>query len=459
MIRPAEALASPSWRPDRAAELVAKYGLAAFILCLPLEFTSLWLHQQLSRFVLIVAALAFAYLVLVRRRRIALPHSASAWLLGLYVAASLTSWLISRAPGSASSLGPILLYPVAGLLIANLVTSEADHRRAWIALLASGLGVALLGIVIFFAHLAIWTPNAAVAARLNITFGDPNITARFLSICACAAILMFAARKGPAGLPVATALGCAGVLPLTLSRSGLALFLATVLLAIVVASNHRRAAAIGVVAVLVFALSTGVNPSTRQRAEGAVTMLVGVVTGKPAAPGSDPARVSQTRPAIDDNRTYLVAAGLKMFTDHPALGVGFGGYQHALTTDYKRFLPAGRSLDTLSHASLITVMAEQGIVGTALLIALLFALAIEAWRARRRRDEWAWWSTIPATLLIPIFLFSQFEGRFFQEPYLWLALGLMYSAHTLAARNGTVHEMEARSLRDADRRRGSVEVA
>jgi O-antigen ligase len=326
------------------------------------------------------------------------------------------------------------------------------------AFLASGLGVALLGIVIFAAHLAVWTPNTAVAARLNITFGDPNITARFLTLCACAAILMFAARKGPTWLSVATALACGGVLPLTLSRSGLALFLATVVLAIVIASNHRRAAAIGVVAVVVFVLSTGANPSTRQRAEGAVTMLVGVVTGKPAAAGSDPARVSQTHPAIDDNRTYLVAAGLKMFTDHPALGVGYGGYQHALLTDYKRFLPAGRNLDTLSHASLVTVMAEQGLVGTVLVTALLFALAIEAWRARRRHDRWVWWSTIPATLLIPIFLFSQFEGRFFQEPYLWLALGLMYSARTLAAREATVEGAAARSLSDT-RRRGSVEVA
>jgi O-antigen ligase len=320
--------------------------------------------------------------------------------------------------------------------------------------------VALLGVVIFVTHVAIWTPNPLVAARLNITFGDPNITARFLTLCACAAILVFAARKGPSWLSAASALACAAVLPLTLSRSGLALFLATVVLAIVVASNHRRAATIGAAAVLIFALSTGVNPATRQRAEGAVTMLITAVAGKPAATGSGATGASRAPAVIDDNRTYLVAAGLQMFTDRPALGVGFGGYQHALLTDYKRFLPTDRNaanLDTLSHASLVTVMAEQGVVGTVLVIALLFALAIEAWRARRRRDGWVWWSTIPATLLIPIFLFSQFEGRFFQEPYLWLALGLMYSAHMLAHRHPTLEA--ATQSRRGGHRPGSVEVA
>ena len=56
--------AGGSARPlDRAAEFVATYGAAAYIVCLPLEFTSVWLHQQLSRFVLVLLALALAYLV------------------------------------------------------------------------------------------------------------------------------------------------------------------------------------------------------------------------------------------------------------------------------------------------------------------------------------------------------------------------------------------------------------
>lgn len=426
--------AGGSARPlDRAAEFVATYGAAAYIVCLPLEFTSVWLNQQLSRFVLVLVALAFAYLVVWRQRTITVPRSPSVWLLVLYMVASLASWLTSRAAGSFSSVADIALYPLVALLLANLVITSADHRRAWIAFLISSLAVALLGAVLYVTHQSIWAPNPLVAERVNITFGDPNITARFLTLGACAAVLMFAKREGPTWLSTGTAVACAAILPLTFSRSGLFLFVATVLLAVVVAFNRRRAAAIGVVALLVFAVSTAGNPTTRLRAEGAVTSVVTMVTGRPAGDGAPKTGAGQY--AADDNRRYLVAAGLKMFADHPAVGVGFGGYQHALVTSYRYFLPSDRSgpnLDSLSHASLVTVMAEQGLVGGLLVVVFLIQLGREAWRARRRADEMSLWTTIPATLVVPIFVYSQIEGRFFSEPYLWLALGLIYSAHQAA---------------------------
>src|SRR5207302_8851523 len=123
--------------------------------------------------------------------------------------------------------------------------------------------------------------------------------------------------------------------------------------------------------------------------------------------------------AAEDNRVYLIRAGLQMFANHPATGVGFGGYQHALLTMYRGLLPRNlnpANLDTLSHSSLVTVMAEQGILGTVLFLAFLLALGIEAWRARGVKGDWAVWATIPATLVIPIFVYSQIEGRFIGEP-------------------------------------------
>ena len=41
------------------------------------------------------------------------------------------------------------------------------------------------------------------------------------------------------------------------------------------------------------------------------------------------------------------------------------------------------------------------------------------------------WVQVPMVLIVPIVLYSQFEGRFLEEPYLWLCLGLMYSAFQL----------------------------
>jgi len=414
---------------DRGADLIASYGLAAIVLTLPLEFTAKFLHQQLSRFVILVVAAAFGYLLVRGLRTLAIPRFGSVWLLLALVGISILSWLVTRAPGSINTLLDIALYPVVGLLIANLVMTRDDHRRAWTAFVGSALAVAALGAVLYLAHTQIWAPNPAVAHRLNITFADPNITARFLTLGACAAVLLFAERKGPPWLALASAVACGIVLPMTYSRSGLALFILMVALMVPLALNHRRAAGIAVVALVAFGLSTGLNPDTRQRAADATATVTGFVTGTHHSTSSTPG--FENGVALEDNRVFLVAAGVKMFTDHPLVGVGYGGYQHALLTTYRRFLPAGYT-DSVSHTSVITVLAEQGILGALLLFAFLLQLAREAWSARRRKDDWAAWTTIAAALVVPIFLYSQFEGRLLQEPYLWLTLGLFYGAQQVA---------------------------
>lgn len=435
---------------NRFAERITAYGPAAFILTLPLEFTSVYLHQQLNRFVLLVVLAAFLYLVLRRRVTISAPRAVSLVLLACYVLASLASWATTRSPGSTSSVLDVVLYPVVALLLTNVVVDEDDHRRAWNTLLVSALLISSLGLALFFTHTSIWTPNRLVSARLNITFGDPNITARFLTLGACVAILMFAAKKSPAWLCFATAIACAIVLPMTLSRSGLGLFILTGALAVALAADRRRAATLTAMAFAAFVLSIAINPVTLQRTEDATATAVSAITGKPATLGHvSPDAHAQY--AASDNRVYLVRAGMAMFKDHPLSGVGYGGYQHALTTTYHSFLPSNlgmANLDTLSHASLVTVMAEQGMLGTLLFLGFLLALAVEAWRTRRHASGgWTLWSTIPATLMIPIFLYSQIEGRFIGEPYFWLSLGLLYSAvMALRGRTATVWSAEPEPL-------------
>jgi len=172
-----------------------------------------------------------------------------------------------------------------------------------------------------------------------------------------------------------------------------------------------------------------INPATRSRAEQAVA----TVTGLTAISGSSHAQTSagQGASALDDNRRYLIAAGLAMFKDHPVLGVGFGGYQKQILTTYRRFLPSGYT-DSVSHTSLITVLAEQGLVGSVLFLLFLAQFAREAISTRLSEEAMASWATVPAAVVVPIFLYSQFEARFLQEPYLWLALGLFYGAQQTA---------------------------
>jgi len=407
----------------RIAGLVTAYGPAAIIVTLPLEFTTRYTLQPVTRWVMVVVALAAAYEVVTHRRTVTWPRTASAALLVAFVAFAVVSWAIARPPGSLKQLGDTIVYPFVGLLIMNLVVTGDDHRRAWTAMLVSGLGVALVGLVLYLTHTTIWTPNPAVANRLNITFADPNITARFLTLVAAAAIMLFALRQAPAWLCAATAFACAVVQPMTFSRSGLALFVVVALVAAAVVADRRRALAFAACVLVVFALSTVVNPDTRQRAMDAESTLAGLVGVSPQHGSQTGAAGGGDTFALQDNRRYLIAAGLQMFADHPVVGVGFGAYQHSLVSTYKRFIPANvPNPDTVSHTAFVTVAAELGVAGLVLLFAFLLALARDAYLARQTV-----WALIPATLIVPIVLYSQFEGRLIEEPYLWVLLGLFYA--------------------------------
>ena len=416
--------AVPRWQPARAAELVSAYGPALIVLTLPLEFTAKYMGQPLVRWIMVLVGAALAYLVFTGRRRLAIPRQASVVWLGAFVAVSTVSWVVTRSPSSYKAFADVALYPIFGVMVMNLLLDERDHRRAWTAFLVSGLGVAVLGFAMNLAHLHIWTPNPIVATRLNITFADPNITARFLTLVAAAAIVVFARRSAPAWLCGAAGAACAVVVPLTWSRSGLALFIISVVFAAAVAAERRRSIALALALLFVFAFSTVVNPATRLRAVDAYNTFVSFagVTGLQVSTPKAPSEGGDT--VLADNRRYLVEAGVRMFRDHPLLGVGYGGYQNQLSTTYKSFIPLNLpNPDVASHTGFVTIASEMGILGLLLFLGFLVQLAREAFRARR--DVWV---LVPATLVVPIVLFAQFEGRLIEEPYLWLCLALLYAA-------------------------------
>ena len=61
-------------------------------------------------------------------------------------------------------------------------------------------------------------------------------------------------------------------------------------------------------------------------------------------------------------------AGLIMFADHPIFGIGFGAFSQALAGGaYAGLVPPGVAT-TASHTSLVTIVAETGVVGLALVL-------------------------------------------------------------------------------------------
>jgi putative inorganic carbon (HCO3(-)) transporter len=118
-----------------------------------------------------------------------------------------------------------------------------------------------------------------------------------------------------------------------------------------------------------------------------------------------------------------------MFVDHPIFGIGFGAFSQALTGQYAGLVPAGVDT-TASHTSLVTILAEMGSVGFALVLIAGFAFIRSTLLPTFESPVQRTLVLAPAIGLLVIAMESQFSGRLFDEPYLWLFLGLAYSARS-----------------------------
>ena len=117
-----------------------------------------------------------------------------------------------------------------------------------------------------------------------------------------------------------------------------------------------------------------------------------------------------------------------MFADHPIFGIGFGAFSQALAGGaYAGLVPPGVAT-TASHTSLVTIVAETGVVGLALVLLTGFSFVRSMVRGRFQSPVERTLVFAPVIGLLLVVLDSQFSGRFFDESYLWLFLGLAYSA-------------------------------
>ena len=250
--------------------------------------------------------------------------------------------------------------------------------------------------------------------RFNATFVDANIYARFLLIgCLATAILMFeATRRGRLIGALALALQLVALLG-TGSRVG---WVVMIIVALGLAALiPRRAVIVSILAFLTFlGLSILVNPELHTRVLS----------------------LTQDFWAASSERRYLVTSGIHMFTQHPLLGIGLAGFQHAMVTTYSSVMTGV----SLSHTALITTAAELGSIGLAILVFFFVVLygrlpralqnlrfASQQFHATRH-----YYFEIFAVLAITeIFMSAQGEGRFFEDPYLWILIGYLTAVRDL----------------------------
>lgn len=297
---------------------------------------------------------------------------------------------------------------VLGAAVYDLV--KRKDGDSWIPMAFASISAVLAGIGVFemvSKHIIWLSETYQPIGRINVTFVDANIYARFLIIgCLATIILMLAAP-----LKTKFAGGLALLLQLlalvgTGSRTGwLAMLVVSIALAFFIPKRP-----------VVITILSGIGLAT-----AAVLLNPGIFARL--------LELKQNFGSALTERSYLITAGVEMFRGHPLFGVGLGGFQKVMLTKYAALIQNNVSL---SHTALITTAAELGMIGLGILTAFLALLYERIPRAFRLQRSAQYQGIIPRmsyrTFFIilavtAILISAQGEGKFLEDPYLWILVG------------------------------------
>jgi hypothetical protein len=455
-------------RLDAVASRIELPVLLAIIVTIPLEFTKLWFPVtalDVSRMGIIVSLAIVAVHLLAGTLR--LRRSSLLLAIGLVTTIEIASFLATRWPLGTKEAVAIAAYSSFAVFVGHVLSVRDRLSAVALTLFASAVLVAVVGIAEELWNFRLWPLDEPdPLGRRSSTFGDPNIAARFLAMglivtLAILAVRRFRTRSGDrawiravllAVVPfmLATALMAVADI-LTLSRIGWLTAVLAIVLWVPMAIG-RRTIGLGIAAFsLAFVGYLILVPSASHRA---ASVASDALTRIGAAGSSDegelppdlslPADPTASTPldpvierlSIDSVRRYLIRAGVAMTIDHPVLGVGVGGFDAELRSEYWKYVPLDRrgSPTTLIHTDVMRVIAETGLVGLIGWCTLFATVLITAGRGFRLLNERARVAAYAAvTSIVVIGVASQFAGRFYTEPYLWLALGTLLAVPAMGS--------------------------
>ncbi|MDR3289050.1 MAG: O-antigen ligase family protein [Peptococcaceae bacterium] len=363
---------------------------------------------KLTSIALILAALARLCRRRDTRRELgALVNSWITWALVIYVGVGGVSVLYS-ADRHKTAVEVIRLLVLLALYLAVGLLSQGKQKLLPLYAVHT-LGCLLTPLVIFEAATRhfIWQQQFAegVLARPPATFVDANILARYLVLALVANLVLqyFAEGWRARSLYQLAMAALAGALAATFSRSGYVTLAVVFILLAVLVPRRKILLPLGLLGVLAALILAGYP-----------TMLQRLLT------------IKEGIGALDAQRQYLVQAAWAMFREQPLTGVGLGAFQTVFLAKYL-FMKTVEDGATLSHTTVMTIAAELGLLGLAAMANVWAALIRLIGRTRRRlgREEWIVGAAYGLWILT-IFISSQAEARFFEEPLLWVSMGMLY---------------------------------
>ena len=306
-------------------------------------------------------------------------------------------------------------------LVEGYLTSRLRLRRLIWAILASGVALALIGIVQAPTRWVIVNRAGVLdnelmqhTFRANSLFWDPNMFGRFCALIVLLGVAMFLAVRAGGyrsrwrrALPLAAAGLAAIALGLTYSRSGLLSVLAGLIVVELAWLGWKK----GLIAVFATLL-----------------VLAGGLAGITAARDTrDLGKKIETTMGLNKltgGRVYLVKAGWRMYKRHPVRGVGLAGFPQAFPS-YRTSHAAKLTLKE-SHTTPVTIAAEQGTLGLVAfggLLVTFFATTLRKRRYGASRDLYLMQAGIVGGV-VALCVSSLSYNAFFEDPYVWVFLAM-----------------------------------
>jgi O-antigen ligase len=333
-----------------------------------------------------------------------------AWPLALFVGWSGIAFLWSqdRRQGAIYLLFYVLPFALLAVSLGRLPWAVGWAMGIYAQLAAMAGAFAVIGIWQYATRNIFWNPKVIVDNayatsswfyRVNSVFYDPSIYGRFLVVAILASIVLLLFGRGalPWLAAVVITVTFVGLVP-SFSQSSFVALGSGVVVALAALWRRRSVIPIAVALAALVAVSFGV-PQARHRILGKA--------GLSHATGG---------------RSKLVSNGVKVAVHHPVIGVGTGGFRRAYAKE--THLKGKEPKAAASHDTPITVAAEGGLPGLALLVWLVGAAFVVPFRRNPIRGPTGRARLAFGLALVAIVVHSLFYDALFEDPLFWGALAL-----------------------------------
>jgi len=347
-------------------------------------------------------------------------------------------WTVDLRAGSIFLVAFVLPFGLLAVGFARLPWRGRRLAWLWVGLVGTSLLYAAIGLYQWITRDIFWNPGVIVGNayapffRVNSVFWDPSIFGRYLTIgilTALVGILLGGVRGARlVGLYVVVIALWLGLL-LSFSQSSFVALSAGIVVASFVVWRWRPVILTAALLVVIAIVAAAV-PSLRARVEDKSSSGINAVTS---------------------GRANLVNQGVRIALTHPVIGVGAGGFKRAYAD--RTGLKGKDPKKAASHTTPVTVAAEGGFVGLALMIWLVCAALV----ATLRGVGFGFTSRVSLAVgvsLVAITVHSFFYNAFFEDPITWALLGLVGLVATVPRKAGSTVEPPDPTLdRESEERR------